>query len=52
MSEVGPSIPRCVLSRRLMCMSRFATELAGRKARRKAWDGLAEEMARAGWFDG
>ncbi|KAH8105348.1 hypothetical protein BXZ70DRAFT_920564 [Cristinia sonorae] len=31
---------------------RFATELAGRKARRKGWDGLAEEMARAGWFDG
>lgn len=30
---------------------RFATELAGRKARRKGWDGLAEEMARAGWFD-
>ncbi len=31
---------------------RFATELAGRKARRHAWDGLGEEMARAGWFDG
>jgi len=31
---------------------RFATELAGRKARRKGWEGLAEEMARAGWFDG
>jgi len=30
---------------------RFATELAGRKARRKTWDGLAEEMLRAGWFD-
>jgi len=30
---------------------RFATELAGRKARRKGWDGLAEEMARAGWFE-
>ncbi|KAI0264940.1 hypothetical protein BC834DRAFT_843870 [Gloeopeniophorella convolvens] len=29
---------------------RFATELAGRKARRRGWDGLAEEMARAGWF--
>lgn len=30
---------------------RFATELAGRKARRKTWEGLAEEMLRAGWFD-
>ncbi|KAH8977028.1 hypothetical protein EDB86DRAFT_3010843 [Lactarius hatsudake] len=30
---------------------RFATELAGRRARRRAWDGLGEEMARAGWFD-
>lgn len=30
---------------------RFATELAGRRARRKMWDGLAEEMIRAGWFD-
>jgi sugar/nucleoside kinase (ribokinase family) len=30
---------------------KFATELAGRKARRKTWDGLAEEMMRAGWFD-
>ncbi|KZT30102.1 hypothetical protein NEOLEDRAFT_1144570 [Neolentinus lepideus HHB14362 ss-1] len=31
---------------------RFATELAGRKARRKGWAGLADEMRRAGWFDG
>lgn len=30
---------------------RFATELAGRKARRRNWDGLAGEMSRAGWFD-
>ncbi|KAH8981407.1 hypothetical protein EDB92DRAFT_1953174 [Lactarius akahatsu] len=30
---------------------RLATELAGRRARRRAWDGLGEEMARAGWFD-
>ncbi|KAI0739658.1 hypothetical protein C8Q80DRAFT_1199994 [Daedaleopsis nitida] len=30
---------------------RFATELAGRKARRKGWDGLAAEMAVAGWFE-
>lgn len=30
---------------------RFATELAGRKARRRSWKGLADEMARAGWFD-
>ncbi|KAH9012336.1 hypothetical protein EDB85DRAFT_2135765 [Lactarius pseudohatsudake] len=30
---------------------RFATELAGCRARRRAWDGLGEEMARAGWFD-
>ncbi|KAJ2914067.1 hypothetical protein MD484_g6336, partial [Candolleomyces efflorescens] len=30
---------------------RFATELAGRKARRKDWTGLAEEMTQAGWFE-
>ncbi|KAF5377348.1 hypothetical protein D9757_007994 [Collybiopsis confluens] len=30
---------------------RFATELAGRKARRRGWSDLAEEMGRAGWFD-
>lgn len=30
---------------------RFATELAGRKATRRGWDGLAKEMSRAGWFD-
>lgn len=30
---------------------RFATELAGRKARRKGWAGLADEMAAAGWFE-
>ncbi|KAF8638279.1 hypothetical protein AX17_002300 [Amanita inopinata Kibby_2008] len=30
---------------------RFATELAGRRARRRNWDGLADEMTRAGWFD-
>ncbi|EAU85584.1 hypothetical protein CC1G_06297 [Coprinopsis cinerea okayama7 len=30
---------------------RFATELSGRKARRKDWAGLAEEMVQAGWFD-
>ncbi|KAH9895977.1 hypothetical protein C8Q73DRAFT_690339 [Cubamyces lactineus] len=30
---------------------RFATELAGRKGRRKGWTGLADEMAKAGWFD-
>ncbi|KAI0266591.1 Ribokinase-like protein [Russula aff. rugulosa BPL654] len=30
---------------------RFATELAGRKARRRTWDGLGEEIAHAGWFD-
>ncbi|KAK7050988.1 hypothetical protein VNI00_005100 [Paramarasmius palmivorus] len=29
---------------------RFATELAGRKARRRHWEGLADEMTRAGWF--
>ncbi|KAJ4494967.1 hypothetical protein C8J55DRAFT_498048, partial [Lentinula edodes] len=34
----------------LLC--RFATELAGRKARRRNWAGLADEMERAGWFDG
>ncbi|KAI0338096.1 hypothetical protein BDW22DRAFT_1338576 [Trametopsis cervina] len=31
---------------------RFATELAGRKTRRKGWDGLSDEMSKAGWFDG
>lgn len=32
----------------LMVSGRFATELAGRKARPKGWDGLAEEMNKAG----
>jgi hypothetical protein len=36
----------------LMAAVRFATELAGRKARKRTWEGLGEEMARAGWFDG
>lgn len=35
----------------LIVSGRFATELAGRKARRKGWDGLAEEMNKAGWFE-
>ncbi|KAL0954895.1 hypothetical protein HGRIS_003828 [Hohenbuehelia grisea] len=30
---------------------RFATELAGRKARRRAWAGLSEEMSGGGWSD-
>jgi len=30
---------------------RFATELSGRKARRKDWAGLADEMTQAGWFE-
>ncbi|KAI0052815.1 hypothetical protein FA95DRAFT_1553093 [Auriscalpium vulgare] len=30
---------------------RFATELAGRKARRRGWKGLAAEMVQSGWFD-
>ncbi|KAG7089592.1 hypothetical protein E1B28_011259 [Marasmius oreades] len=30
---------------------RFATELAGRKARRRHWEGLADEMVRAGWLE-
>ncbi|KAI0641734.1 hypothetical protein C8Q79DRAFT_989079 [Trametes meyenii] len=30
---------------------RFATELAGRKGRRKGWAGLADDMAKAGWFE-
>ncbi|KAI0067413.1 hypothetical protein BV25DRAFT_1795548 [Artomyces pyxidatus] len=30
---------------------RFATELAGRKARRRGWKGLGDEMVRSGWFD-
>ena len=34
-------------------LSRFATELSGRKARRKAWHwaGLADEMVQANWFE-
>jgi hypothetical protein len=32
--------------------TRFAMELGGRKACRHAWEGLVDEMARAGWFDG
>ena len=35
----------------LLALPRFATELAGRKTRRRTWDGLGEEMARAGWFN-
>ncbi|TFY64950.1 hypothetical protein EVG20_g5769 [Dentipellis fragilis] len=30
---------------------RFATELAGRKAKKRGWEGLADELARGGWFD-
>ncbi|KLO06880.1 hypothetical protein SCHPADRAFT_945727 [Schizopora paradoxa] len=30
---------------------RFASELAGRRARKRDFAGLADEMARAGWFD-
>ncbi|KAF9475393.1 hypothetical protein BDN70DRAFT_883759 [Pholiota conissans] len=30
---------------------RFATELSGRKARRRGWKGLAQEMVEAGWFE-
>ncbi|TDL25521.1 hypothetical protein BD410DRAFT_784518 [Rickenella mellea] len=30
---------------------RFASEMAGRKTRRKGFGGLMEEMTRAGWFD-
>lgn len=37
----------------MLFTNRFATELAGRKARRKAtrWSGLADEMTQAGWFE-
>lgn len=35
----------------IVLLSRFATELAGRKARKRGWDGLAEEMTKAGWFE-
>jgi hypothetical protein len=31
---------------------RFGTELSGRKARRRGWAGLAQEMVQAGWFEG
>ena len=41
--------PTCIITDNLP--SRFATELAGRKARRRDWAGLADEMTRAGWFD-
>lgn len=34
-----------------LALIRFATELAGRKARRMGWTGLADEMIKAGWFD-
>ncbi len=30
---------------------RFASELAGRRARKREFTGLADEMVRAGWFD-
>ncbi|KAF4614275.1 hypothetical protein D9613_007812 [Agrocybe pediades] len=30
---------------------KFATELSGRKARKRGWAGLGHEMAQAGWFD-
>lgn len=35
----------------LSSIIRFATELSGRKARRRQWDGLAAEMTAAGWFE-
>lgn len=48
MSEVGFTVEKASL---VLTAPRFATELAGRKAKRKGWDGLFDEMARAGWFD-
>lgn len=33
------------------CAFRFASELAGRRARKRDFSGLADEMRRAGWFD-
>lgn len=41
----------CGAHRICLLMTRFATELAGRKAWRKGWDGLADEMTSAGWFE-
>jgi hypothetical protein len=49
MSQVIKHYPFCSSSDH--CSHRFATELSGRKARRKNWEGLADEMKRAGWFD-
>lgn len=48
MPEVGFTVE---IESLLLTVSRFATELAGRKAKRRGWDGLFDEMARAGWFD-
>ncbi|KAH8831312.1 Ribokinase-like protein [Flagelloscypha sp. PMI_526] len=44
-----PDIERLGGKWRLEECLRFATELAGRKARRNGWNGLAKEMAEAGW---
>jgi sugar/nucleoside kinase (ribokinase family) len=50
--EVDGSTPDTFRWRLDECL-KFATELSGRKGRRKGWDwaGLADEMTQAGWFD-
>ena len=54
--EIGRVLEVCSPKQVTLCfglrlLGRFATELSGRKARRKDWTDLAEEMTRAGWFD-
>ena len=51
-SQVSNSLFQTDVTHGVFASLRFATELAGRKATRRGWDGLAKEMSRAGWFDG
>ncbi|KAK1217258.1 hypothetical protein PQX77_020107 [Marasmius sp. AFHP31] len=49
-AKVTDNSANCLGKWRLDECLRFATELAGRKARRRHWEGLADEMFRAGWL--
>ncbi|PFH52996.1 hypothetical protein AMATHDRAFT_73810 [Amanita thiersii Skay4041] len=49
-SERSPSESERVRWRLDECL-RFATEFSGRVAGRRSWEGVADEMIRAGWFD-
>jgi hypothetical protein len=51
MSEVSKIVLLALRVIFVFFIYRFATELSGRKARRRSWVGLAEEMVQAGWFD-